>query len=72
MMRQAGVPVVPTALDYGRRLGEIGAAEPADEDPKQFMARMRAFYTGRKAKFPERFGPVRLREEDIKSGADGD
>lgn len=61
--RAAGVPVIPTALDYEQRLGEFGCAVAADLDVGPFMDAMRAFYAGRCGRYPERFGPVRLREE---------
>ncbi|HSG90641.1 MAG TPA: 1-acyl-sn-glycerol-3-phosphate acyltransferase [Pseudomonadales bacterium] len=62
--RSAQVAVVPTALDYGRKLGEFGPAMDASGDLTAFMDAMRAFYADRSGRIPERFGPVRLREED--------
>jgi 1-acyl-sn-glycerol-3-phosphate acyltransferase len=67
--RSAGVPVVPTALDYARRIGEFGAPVEADEDVGAFMDRMRAFYADRSGRRPEHFGPVRLREEGPEQAA---
>ncbi|MEE4360901.1 MAG: 1-acyl-sn-glycerol-3-phosphate acyltransferase [Pseudomonadales bacterium] len=61
--RTAGVPVVPTALDYARKVGEFGAPVSAEDDVVVFMDAMRAFYADRSGRYPERFGPVRLREE---------
>lgn len=61
--RTAEVPLVPTALDYGRRCGEIGEAFVPTGDVGADMDRLRAFYAGREGLFPEKFGPVRLREE---------
>jgi len=61
--RAAAVPVVPTALDYGQRLGEFGPPVVATDDVGAFMNVMRAFYAGRCGRYPEGFGPVRLREE---------
>jgi 1-acyl-sn-glycerol-3-phosphate acyltransferase len=66
--RTAGVPVVPTALDYAQRLGEIGAPVPADQDVGDFMTTLRTFYRDRRGRHPERFGPVRLREEAAPDG----
>jgi 1-acyl-sn-glycerol-3-phosphate acyltransferase len=61
--RTAGVPLVPTALDYVTRCGEIGASFLPIGDVTADMDRLRAFYAGRSGRFPENFGPVRLREE---------
>ncbi|MCH2097248.1 MAG: 1-acyl-sn-glycerol-3-phosphate acyltransferase [Pseudomonadales bacterium] len=62
--RTAEVPLVPTALDYAERRGEIGPAFIPTGDVKADMDRLRTFYTDRSGCYPERFGPVRLREED--------
>lgn len=61
--RLARVPVIPTALDYGRRSGEFGPAFDACEDVGAFMDDMRAFYSDRAGRHPAQFGPVRLQEE---------
>ncbi len=68
--RQAGVPVVPTALDYAKRHGEFGAPVSAQLDPGPFMDEMRAFYDGRSGRYPEKFGPVRLRDETLPPESD--
>lgn len=62
--RTADVPLVPTALDYGQRCGIIGEAFRASGDVRADMDRFRHFYDGPVGRHPERFGPVRLREED--------
>jgi 1-acyl-sn-glycerol-3-phosphate acyltransferase len=61
--RSAGVPVVPSALDYAGKLGEVGEAIDPAIGAGPFMDRLRAFYADRGGRHPERFGPVRLREE---------
>lgn len=61
--RAAAVPVIPTALDYAQRVGEFGTPVAADADVVPFMDAMRDFYAGRCGRYPDRFGPVRLREE---------
>ncbi len=66
--RAAGVPVVPSALDYGRRVGEFGKPVEASDDVSGFMDQMRSFYAHRTARYPERFGPVRLAREDPARG----
>ncbi len=61
--RQAGVPIVPGYLDYARKRGGFGPALMPSGDLKADMDKLRAFYADKIGKFPELFGPVRLREE---------
>jgi 1-acyl-sn-glycerol-3-phosphate acyltransferase len=60
--RNAGVPVVPVAFDYGRRECRIGAATHMSGDPEADLDILRRFYAGVVAKHPERFGPIRFRD----------
>jgi len=62
--RGAQVPIVPSYLDYGQMRGGFGPALPMSGDVKRDMQLLRGFYAPMKGKFPELFGPVRLREED--------
>jgi 1-acyl-sn-glycerol-3-phosphate acyltransferase len=62
--RRASVPIVPSFLDFGRKLGGFGPALELSGDIAQDMQYFRDFYAGMKGKFPEKFGPIRLREED--------
>lgn len=66
--RTAGVPLVPTALDYRRRVGEIGPALHVRDDPRAVMDALRAFYADRHGRHADRFGPVRLLDEDASLG----
>jgi 1-acyl-sn-glycerol-3-phosphate acyltransferase len=61
----ARVPVVPGFLDYGRRRGGFGDPMELSGNMKADMDRLRAFYEegGFKPRYPEKFGPIRLREE---------
>jgi len=62
--RGAQVPIVPSYLDYGLKRGGFGPAlTPSGELPDD-MNVFRAFYAPMEGKFPELFGPIRLREED--------
>jgi len=61
--RSAGVPIVLGYLDYRRKRGGFGPAIVPGDDVVETMDRIRAFYTDKVGKHPERFGPVRLREE---------
>ncbi len=62
--RKAGVPIVLSYLDYERGTGGIGPAVHPTGDVVADMEQIRQFYEGRKGRYPELFGPVRLREED--------
>lgn len=61
--RTAGVPIVPSYLDYGQKRGGFGPTlNPTGEVAKD-MDFFREFYAPMRGKFPDYFGPVRLREE---------
>ena len=62
--RGAGVPLIPSFLDYRRRVGGLGPAFLPSDDVVADMGRLRAFYRDVHARFPERATPVRLEEED--------
>jgi len=60
----AAVPIVPSYLDFGEKRGGFGPALIPTGDLKADMDYFREFYADMKGKFPEDFGPIRLREED--------
>lgn len=62
----ANVPVIPGLLDYRAKTGSFGEGIPMTGDVRVDMDRIRAHYgdVGKVAKYPEKFGPIRLREED--------
>ena len=60
---QAGVPVVPSYLDFGRKRGGFGPAYTLSGDVRADMAFFREFYAPIQGRFPDLFGPVRLRDE---------
>lgn len=62
--RGAGVPVVPGYLDYARKRGGFGEPIELTGDVRADMDRIRAFYADKMGKYPEKFTPPRLREED--------
>lgn len=62
--RAAHVPIVCGYLDFGRKRGGFGLELEPSGDIAADMDRIRAFYEGKQGKFPENFGPIRLREED--------
>jgi len=62
----AGVPIVPSYLDYGNKRGGFGPAITPTGDLASDMQYFRKFYGDKLGKFPGLFGPVRLREEDKK------
>lgn len=61
----ARVPVVPGFLDYGRKRGGFGEPIELTGNVKADMDRLRAFYQdgGYQPRYPDKFGPIRLREE---------
>lgn len=62
--RQASVPIVPSFLDFSQRRGGFGPALVTTGNLALDMDYFRDFYAPMAGKFPEQFGPVRLREED--------
>jgi 1-acyl-sn-glycerol-3-phosphate acyltransferase len=60
----AKVPIVMSYLDYSKKIGGFGPAFFPSGNVRQDMDVIRTFYEGRKGKYPERFGRIRLREED--------
>jgi len=60
---KAGVPIVPSYLDYSKKQGGFGPALIPTGDIQQDMQYLRDFYAPMKGKFADMFGPVRLREE---------
>lgn len=61
--RTAQVPIVMGFLDYGRKRGGFGEEFMPTGNVKVDMDRIRAFYEGMVGKYPEHFGPIRLRDE---------
>lgn len=62
--RQAGVEIVPSFLDFGQMRGGFGPALQVSGNTVQDMQYFRDFYEGMEGRFPELFGPIRLREEE--------
>ncbi len=67
--RQANVPIVPSFLDYKRKQGGFGAAFTATDNIRADMQYLREVYRGMEGKFPQNFGPIKLKEEDNASDA---
>ena len=59
----AGVPIVLGLLDYQKKVGGLFEAVTATGDLKADMDKIRAFYRDASGKYPQDFGPIRLREE---------
>jgi hypothetical protein len=59
----ANVPVVLGYLDYQRKRGGFGPEVVLTGDVSQDMDEIRSFYSDKIGRYPERFGPVRLKEE---------
>lgn len=66
--RQAGAPVVPVALDYGRKEVRFGAAQALTGDAERDMERLRGFYEGTRGHTDEFAAPVELRRGDEPGG----
>lgn len=62
--RQANVPIVPSFLDFGRKRGGFGPALTVSDNVCVDMQYLRDFYRGMQGKFPHKFGPIKLRDED--------
>ncbi len=59
----AGVPIVCGYLDYARKRGGFGpAVQPTGNIPAD-METIRGFYADKIGRYPEKFGPIVLREE---------
>ena len=59
----AGVPIVPSYLDYGNKCGGFGPALMPTGDVATDMQYFRDIYAGTSGKYPELSGPIKLREE---------
>ena len=62
--KRAGVPIVPSYLDFGTRRAGFGPPLVPSGSLESDMDRIRAVYAGMRGLFADRFGPVRLIEED--------
>jgi 1-acyl-sn-glycerol-3-phosphate acyltransferase len=62
--RGAMVPIVPSYLDFGQKRGGFGPAMTATGNVRRDMALLREFYEPMSGLYPEKFSPVRLREEE--------
>ena len=62
--KEAGVPIVPSYLDFGTRTAGFGPPLVPSDSLASDMDRLRAVYEGKRGLFADGFGPVRLIEED--------
>ncbi len=62
--RTAGVPIIATMLDYGTKRAWFGEPIYPSDNIKQDMDKIRAGYAGCQGKFPAKFSPIRLKDED--------
>lgn len=62
--QKANVPIVLGFLDYGKKVGGFGPVIEPGGNLIDDMAIIREFYADIEAKFPEQFGPVRLKAEE--------
>ncbi len=67
---KAGVPIVCGYLDYKQKRGGFGPGLMPTGDVKADMDKIREFYKDKIGKYPENFGPIRLRDEEAPQAAD--
>lgn len=62
----ADVPIAPSFLDYKRRRGGFGESFRLTGDKRKDMDKLREFYKdgAEMARYPDKYGPIRLRDED--------
>ena len=61
--REAGVPILPSFLDFATRTAGFGPLVWPSESMTTDMDRLREVYADKAGHHRERFGPVRLQEE---------
>ncbi len=69
---KAGVPIVPTVLDYGKKLGRVYAPFTPTGDIEADMKRLASLYEGAVGKVPANHGPARVRpaaEDTLRAAA---
>jgi len=59
----AGVPIVLGLLDYEKKIGGLFDVVYATGDLMADMDKIRDFYRNATGKYPQHFGPIRIREE---------
>lgn len=62
---RASVPLVLLAVDYEKRVIHVGPQVVLTGDVQRDMERLRAHFARFTPKFPEKVGPVRIREEEV-------
>ncbi len=67
--KAANVPIVMGYLDYGRKRGGFGPALTPSGDVRADMDQFRAFYGPIQARYPDKKGRIRLKEEDAAEDA---
>lgn len=67
--REANVPIVMSYLDFGNKVGGMGPVLEPTGNMRADMDKVREFYADKKGLYPERFGPIRLREEESSTAA---
>ncbi len=65
----ASVPIIPSCLDYAKKIGTFGPAFRPTGNVSKDMDHLRSFYAGAQGKYPHAFGPIRLAEEDAEEDA---
>ena len=68
LARAADVPLALGFIDYPQRMLGVGAYLDLTGDPATDMARIRAFYAGKRGRHPENQSPIQLRDESPAAG----
>lgn len=61
----AGVPIALSYLDFERKVGGLGPVFELTGNVRADMDKVRAFYGGISPRHPEKFGPIRLKDEEF-------
>ena len=62
--KAAGVPIQLCFVDFAQRRAGFGPTLRPSDDVRADMDKIRAFYAGKTARYPDQAGEIRLREEE--------
>ncbi|WP_420645133.1 lysophospholipid acyltransferase family protein [Candidatus Leptofilum sp.] len=65
--KEAGVPIIPVSLDYGRKTIGIGAPIEPEIGETAVLAQLKTFYDGVEAKYPTQFSLENIRPRSSKN-----
>lgn len=62
---QAGVPIVPSFLDWPTKTAGFGVPQMTSGDVGKDMDHFREYYANKMGRFPGLMGPIRLKDESV-------